>query len=80
MASNSIASFLYYCVFSLILELYYPGRRPYGHRVLFRVNLGVHCLLSLGTSHPFEDEITRKLRFTGAGILAMVPPLAEVKV
>lgn len=62
------------------LELYYPGRRPYGHRVLFRVNLGVHCLLSLGTSHPFEDEITRKLRFTGAGILAMVPPLAEVKV
>ena len=23
-------------------------------------------------SHPFEDEITRTLRFTGAGILAMV--------
>ena len=23
-------------------------------------------------SHPFEDEITHKLRFTGAGILAMV--------
>lgn len=22
--------------------------------------------------HPFEDEITRSLRFTGAGILAMV--------
>ena len=32
----------------------------------------------LRISHPFEDEITRALRFTGAGILAMVRNGMEV--
>lgn len=31
-----------------------------------------HIFQSLRYRHPFEDEITRALRFTGAGILAMV--------
>ena len=33
---------------------------------------GIQKYFCFKNRHPFEDEITRQLRFTGAGILAMV--------